>query len=203
MPCTGGVGTCYVRLDGSYSHGRQGLHRCPRPMVPCVKLRLQNKLKPCTMAHGRVLTVSEILGRVRLSFLLMKAAAVDMVLHQLLISKLLLQVECEGGAVVLPMHLQVHTLEADQFHEYRNQLSGLTTENIDEVCNHINMLGARLCLAWECGPAHVAHAHGQCRHLRAVHTASALVSELSLTWYYEFRSTSRQNTTNGFGSKLN
>ena len=42
---------------------------------------------------------------------------------------------------------------------------------------------ARLCLAWARGPAHVAHARGQYRHLRAVHTASALVSGLLLTWY--------------------
>ena len=48
------------------------------------------------MACGRVLTVSEIMGRIRLSFLLMKAAAVDMVLWQMLISELLSQVEREG-----------------------------------------------------------------------------------------------------------
>ena len=57
------------------------------------------------MARGRALTVSEIVGRVRLSFPLMKAASVDTVLHQMLISELLSQVEREGGAVVLPMHL--------------------------------------------------------------------------------------------------
>ena len=42
--------------------------------------------------------------------------------------------------------------------------------------------GARLCLAWAHGPAHVAHAHGQYRHLSTVHTASALVSGLLSTW---------------------
>ena len=46
---------------------------------------------------------------------------------------------------------------------------------------------ARLRLAWARGPAHVAHARGQYRHLSAVHTASALVSGLSSTWYHEFR----------------
>ena len=66
-----------------------------------------------TMARGRVLTVSEIVGRVRLLFPLMKAAAVDTVLHQMLISELLSQVKYEGGAVVLPMHLRVHTVKAD------------------------------------------------------------------------------------------
>ena len=80
------------------------------------------------MACGRALTVSEIVGRVRLLFPLMKAAAMDTVLRQMLISELLSQVEHEGGAVVLPMHLQVHTVEADCFHEYKNQLSGLRTE---------------------------------------------------------------------------
>ena len=94
-----------------------------------------------TMARGRVLTVSEIVGRVRLLFPLMKAAAVDTVLHQMLISELLSQVEHEGGAVVLPMHLWVHTVEADCFCEYKNQLSGLTTENINEVCDRIAALG--------------------------------------------------------------
>ena len=54
---------------------------------------------------------------------------------------------------------------------------------------------ARLRLAWARGPAHVAHARGQYRHLRAVHTASALVSGLSLIWYYELRLDIRQNTT--------
>ena len=43
------------------------------------------------MARGWALTVSEIVGEVRLSFLLMKAAAMDMVLHQMLISELLSQ----------------------------------------------------------------------------------------------------------------
>ena len=41
------------------------------------------------MARGRVLTVSEIMGRVSLPFPLMKAAAVDTVLHQMPISELL------------------------------------------------------------------------------------------------------------------
>ena len=93
------------------------------------------------MACGRAHTVSEITGRVRLSFLLMKAAAMDTVLHQMLISELLSQVEHECGAVVLPMHLRVQTVEADCFCEYKNQLSGLTTENINEVCDHIAALG--------------------------------------------------------------
>ena len=31
--------------------------------------------------------------------------------------------------------------KTDQFCEYKNQLSGLTAENIDEVCNHIAALG--------------------------------------------------------------
>ena len=85
------------------------------------------------MAHGSALTVSEIVGRVRLLFPLMKTAAMDIVLHQMLISDLLSQVELKGGAVVLPMHLRVYTVEADRFREYKNQLSGLKTENIDEV----------------------------------------------------------------------
>ena len=93
------------------------------------------------MVRDRALTVSEIVGRVRLLFPLMKAAAVDMVLHQMLISKLLSQVECEGGAVVLHMHMWVHTVEADRFHEYKTQLLGLTTENINEVCDLIAALG--------------------------------------------------------------
>ena len=49
--------------------------------------------------------------------------------------------ECEGKAVVLPMHLRVHTVEADRFCEYKNQLSGLTTENIDKVRDRIAALG--------------------------------------------------------------
>ena len=57
--------------------------------------------------------------RVRLSFPLMKAAAMDMVLRLMLISKLLLQVKHEGRTVVLPMHLRVHTVEANCFHEYK------------------------------------------------------------------------------------
>ena len=41
----------------------------------------------------------------------------------------------------MPMHLRVHTVEEDRFREYKNQLSGLTTENIDEVRNCIAALG--------------------------------------------------------------
>ena len=58
----------------------------------------------------------------------------------MLISKMLSQVEHEGGAVVLPMYLCVYTVKADQFHEYKNQLSQLVAKNIDEVCNHISTL---------------------------------------------------------------
>ena len=74
-----------------------------------------------------------------------------------------------------------------------------------EVQQHILLKAAytRLCLAWARGPAHVAHAHGQYRYLSTVHIAGALVLEQSSTWYHEFRSTLRQNTTNGYGSKLN
>ena len=43
--------------------------------------------------------------------------------------------------MVLPMHLRVHTVEEDRFREYKNQLSGLTTENIDEVRYRIAALG--------------------------------------------------------------
>ena len=42
------------------------------------------------MLHYRALTISEIMGRVRLSFPLMKAAVMDTVLHLMLISKLFL-----------------------------------------------------------------------------------------------------------------
>ena len=63
--------------------------------------------------------------------------------------------------------------------------------------------GARLCHTWARGPAHVAYARGQYRYLTAVHTASALVSGLSLTWYYELRLTIRQNITNNFGNEMN
>ena len=39
------------------------------------------------------------------------------------------------------MHLRVHTVEADRFHEYKNQLSGPTTDNIDKLCDGIAALG--------------------------------------------------------------
>ena len=42
------------------------------------------------MARGQAFTVSKIVGRVGLSFLLMKEAAVDTVQRQILISELLL-----------------------------------------------------------------------------------------------------------------
>ena len=48
----------------------------------------------------------------------------------------------------------------------------------------------------------MAHARGQYRHLSAVHTASALVSGLLLLGIRSLVKI-RQNTTNGFGSKLN
>ena len=93
------------------------------------------------MALGQALTVSETVGRVRLLFPPMKAAAMDTVLHQMLFSELLSQVEHGGRAVVLPMHLQVHTVEAHCFREYKNQFSGLMTENVDKVYDHIAALG--------------------------------------------------------------
>ena len=50
------------------------------PQVPATK---------GAMVRGRALTVLEIVGRVRLLFPLMKAAAVDTVLQQMLISEVL------------------------------------------------------------------------------------------------------------------
>ena len=42
------------------------------------------------------------------------------------------------------MHLRVHTVEADQFCEYKNHLSGLMTENIEEVHYRIAILGLNM-----------------------------------------------------------
>ena len=39
------------------------------------------------------------------------------------------------------MHLCVHTVEADRFCEYKNQLSGLMNKSIDEVHDRIAALG--------------------------------------------------------------
>ena len=99
------------------------------------------------MARGKALSVSDIVGRIRLSYPMLQAAAVDSVLRQMIISELVSQVEREGGAVVLPRHLRVHAVEPDRFRDYKNEISGLTAENISAVRAWIVEMGL------DCGPA--------------------------------------------------
>ena len=64
---------------------------------------------------------------------MLRATAVDSALRQLLLSELVAQCFKEEGAVVLPHLLYVHTVNKERFLEFKNQLSGLNTDNVAAV----------------------------------------------------------------------
>lgn len=74
-----------------------------------------------------------LVGRLRTSYPVLRATAVDSALCQLLISELVLQVLRENGAVVLPCELQVHCVDAEKFTVFKDSMSGLMAKNTPVV----------------------------------------------------------------------
>ena len=101
------------------------------------------------------------------------------------VAKVLNATLCKRAFILLCAQLVLAQSLKDCVQVFNVLTCGLTLhQNTIQVYSDI--LIARLRLAWARGTAHVAHARGQCRHLSAVHTASALVSGLCSTWYWEF-----------------
>ena len=85
------------------------------------------------LAAGKAVDVSTLVGRLRTSYPVLRATAVDSALRQLLLAELVSQCYREGGAVVLPRNLRVHAVDEDRFVEFKNELSGLNAENVAAV----------------------------------------------------------------------
>ena len=91
------------------------------------------KTKQGPLAAGKAVDVSTLVGRLRTSYPVLRATAVDSALRQLLLAELISQCYREGGAVLLPRNLRVHAVDEDRFVEFKNELSGLNAENIAAV----------------------------------------------------------------------
>ena len=75
---------------------------------------------------------------------MLRATAVDSALRQLLLSELVAQCFKEEGAVVLPHSLRVHAVDKKHFLEFKNQLSGLNTDNVPAVQAKLVEMGLSL-----------------------------------------------------------
>ena len=74
--------------------------------------------------------VGTMVGRMRLLYPVLRAAAVDAALRQLILSELVQQIINEGGAIVLLRGMRIHPCDTVKWVEYKDELSGLTAENI-------------------------------------------------------------------------
>ena len=90
--------------------------------------------------------MSALVGRLRTSYPVLRATAVDSALRQLLLSELVAQCFKEEGAVVLPHPLRVHAVDEERFLEFKNRLSGLNTDNVAAVQGKLVEMG--LSLGW-------------------------------------------------------
>ena len=91
------------------------------------------KTKQGPLAAGKAVDVSTLVGRLRTSYPVLRATAVDSALRQLLLAELVSQCYQEGGAVVLPLNLRVHAVDEDHFVGFKKELSGLNAENVAVV----------------------------------------------------------------------
>ena len=67
--------------------------------------------------------------------------AVDTAVRQLFLSEMVQQIVNEGGALVLPRGMRVLPVDKEKFAIYRDELSGLTAENMSEVKGKLVELG--------------------------------------------------------------
>ena len=92
------------------------------------------------MAAGKAVDIAALVGRLRTSYPVLRATAVDSALRELLLSELIAQCYREDGAVVLPRNLRVHAVDDNRFVEFKNQLSGLNAYNVTAVqCKLVEM----------------------------------------------------------------
>lgn len=91
----------------------------------------KKKVDPIQKARG--IEAKTLVGRMTLSFPVLRAAAHDAGLRALLLAELVSLAAEDGGAVVLPRGLRVHTVSPDQFSLFKEQLSGLNAGNLREV----------------------------------------------------------------------
>ena len=62
-------------------------------------------------------------------------------MRQLFLSEIVQQIVNKGGALVLPRGMRVLPVDKEKFATYRDELSGLTAENMSEVKGKLVELG--------------------------------------------------------------
>ncbi len=77
--------------------------------------------------------MGDILRKVRIPFSALRAALVNTALRRLLLSELLAQEYKEGESVVVPQGMRFQPIPAEQFAKYKQTLSGLNSDNANQV----------------------------------------------------------------------
>ena len=96
------------------------------------------------LAAGKAVDVLTLVGRLRTSYPVLRATAVDSALRQLLLSELVTQCFKKEGAVILPHLLHVQNVDKEHFLEFKNQLSGLNVDNVAAVQAKLVEMGLSL-----------------------------------------------------------
>ncbi len=87
------------------------------------------------------LDVATLVSRMRVSYPIIKASALDNGLRQMLFSEMASQSLRDGTSVVLPKGLRVQILETEQFALYKDKLSGVTEDTLPSIKKALVKIG--------------------------------------------------------------
>lgn len=87
------------------------------------------KKKPNAVERALNVDTRQLVGKLAVSFPVLRACASDAVLRALLIAELASLALDAGGPVILPRGARVQTLEPDEWVAFKNELSGLNGNN--------------------------------------------------------------------------
>lgn len=74
-----------------------------------------------------------IVNKLRITYPVLQASKVDSGMRQLVLAELVDQCNRDASSLVIPEGTRVQTVTRDRFNAYKEQLSGLTPQNIAEV----------------------------------------------------------------------
>jgi hypothetical protein len=99
------------------------------------------KWRPAQPKERKVLSAEQIVGRMRVTYPALRAAKVDAGLRKLFLAELLTQSVNEHTEVVLPEGALIKMVSPDTFLRYKEALSGLNEDNLQEVTAKLVRLG--------------------------------------------------------------
>jgi hypothetical protein len=98
-----------------------------------VRYRPPPARQPARVAKRKLLSAEQIVDRMRVSYPALRAAKVDQGLKRLFLAELMTQALNEGMEVVLPEGTNTRMVSRETFSQYKEALSGLTQDNLQEV----------------------------------------------------------------------